>query len=124
MTTASTARLCTSSRGSRIADRLPLLQRHHVRHPRRVVPERVAEQHSGQAEEDREQQDHDRAQMYQELGTDQELSALRTAWLASYAVTGRPEAPLEWHVRFATARQRLTDWVARTGCRPGEHRVT
>jgi hypothetical protein len=53
----------------------------------------------------------------------EELSALRTAWLASYAVTGRPEAPLEWHAHFATARQRLTDWVARTGCRPGEHRA-
>jgi len=52
----------------------------------------------------------------------EELSALRTAWLAAYAGTSRPEAPLEWHHHFAAARQRLTDWVARTGCRPGEHR--
>jgi len=52
----------------------------------------------------------------------EELSALRTAWLAAYAGTARPEAPLEWHNHFAAARQRLADWVARTGCRPGEHR--
>jgi hypothetical protein len=54
----------------------------------------------------------------------EELSALRTAWLASYAVTtARPEAPLAWHAQFADTRHRLVDWVARTGCRPGEHRA-
>jgi hypothetical protein len=53
----------------------------------------------------------------------EELSALRVHWLASYALTARPEAPLEWHAHFAAARQRLADWVARTGCRPGEHRA-
>jgi hypothetical protein len=53
----------------------------------------------------------------------EKLSALRTAWLASYALTGRPEAPLEWHEHFAAARQRLADFVARTGCRPAEHRA-
>lgn len=52
----------------------------------------------------------------------EELSALRTAWIAAYALTGRPEAPLEWHGQFAVARQRLADWASRTGCRPGEHR--
>jgi hypothetical protein len=52
----------------------------------------------------------------------EELSALRTAWLAAYAITGRPEAPLEWHAHFALARHRLADVVTRTGCRPGEHR--
>ena len=53
----------------------------------------------------------------------EELSALRTAWVAAFAITGRPEAPLEWHAAFAAARQRLTDWSSRTGCRPsGEHR--
>jgi hypothetical protein len=52
----------------------------------------------------------------------EELSALRTAWLAAYGITGRPEAPLEWHNQFAGGRQRLSDWAARTGCRPGEHR--
>ncbi|HEX3827248.1 MAG TPA: hypothetical protein VHV82_08255 [Sporichthyaceae bacterium] len=53
----------------------------------------------------------------------EELSALRTAWVAAHCVTGRPEAPLEWHANFDAARQRLTDWASRTGCRPGgEHR--
>ena len=27
----------------------------------------------------------------------EELSALRTAWVAAFCITGRPEAPLEWH---------------------------
>jgi hypothetical protein len=53
----------------------------------------------------------------------EELSALRTAWLAAYAITGRPEAPLDWHAHFASARQRLADWVARTGCRADSHRI-
>lgn len=52
----------------------------------------------------------------------EELSALRTAWTASYCVIARPEAPLEWHQNFEATRQRLTDWASRTGCRPGEHR--
>jgi hypothetical protein len=52
----------------------------------------------------------------------EELSALRTAWVASFCVTARPEAPLEWHQSFDAARHRLGDWASRTGCRPGEHR--
>lgn len=52
----------------------------------------------------------------------EELSALRTAWVAAYCITGRAEAPLEWHQAFESARQRLADWASRTGCRPGEHR--
>jgi len=52
----------------------------------------------------------------------EELSALRTAWLTAYAVTSTGDAPLEWHAYFAAARQRLADWVSRTGCRSGEHR--
>ena len=52
----------------------------------------------------------------------EELSALRTAWLTAYAITARGDAPLDWHSQFAGARQRLTDWVARTGCREREHR--
>jgi hypothetical protein len=54
----------------------------------------------------------------------EELSALHTAWRASYNLTARPEALLQWHEHFSLARQRLTDWVARTGCRPGEHRAS
>lgn len=52
----------------------------------------------------------------------EELSALRTAWIAAFCVTARPEAPLEWHQNFQFGRQRLSDWASRTGCRPGEHR--
>lgn len=52
----------------------------------------------------------------------EELSALRTAWLTAYAVTSSGDAPLEWHAHFAATRQRLADWVSRTGCRKGEHR--
>lgn len=52
----------------------------------------------------------------------EELSALRTAWLTAYAVTSAGDAPLDWHAHFAAARQRLADWVSRTGCRSGEHR--
>lgn len=52
----------------------------------------------------------------------EELSALRTAWATAYAEDSRGDAPLDWHADFAAARQRLADWVARSGCRPGEHR--
>ena len=54
----------------------------------------------------------------------EELSALRTGWLTSYAREAKGDAPLHWHNDFAAARQRLTDWTARTGCRPAEHRQT
>jgi hypothetical protein len=54
----------------------------------------------------------------------EELSALRGAWLTAYALEARGDAPLHWHTDFAAARQRLTEWAARTGCRPGEHRTT
>lgn len=53
----------------------------------------------------------------------EELSALRTSWIAAFCITGRPEAPLEWHNQFEAARNRLADWASRTGCRPGEHRA-
>ena len=52
----------------------------------------------------------------------EELSVLRMAWLTAYAVTSTGDAPLEWHVHFAAARQRLAEWVSRIGCRSGEHR--
>lgn len=52
----------------------------------------------------------------------EELSALRTAWIAAYCITGRPDAALAWHHQFEAARRRLSDWAARTGCRPAEHR--
>lgn len=52
----------------------------------------------------------------------EELSALRTGWVQAYASIAPGTAPLDWHQSFDHARQRLTDWVARTGCRPGGHR--
>lgn len=53
----------------------------------------------------------------------EELAALHLAWEGAYSSTAHADAPLSWHERFAAARARLTDWVARTGCRPGEHRA-
>jgi hypothetical protein len=52
----------------------------------------------------------------------EELSALRLAWDGAYATSARSDAPLTWHDHFHLTRTRLTEWVARTGCRPGEHR--
>ena len=53
----------------------------------------------------------------------EELSALHLAWQAADATLAYADAPLTWHEHFALARTRLTDSVARTGCRPGEHRT-
>ncbi len=52
----------------------------------------------------------------------EELSALHLAWQGSFALTANHDAPLLWHEHFANACQRIADWVARTGCRSGEHR--
>lgn len=52
----------------------------------------------------------------------EELSALRQAWAVAYASLGSADGPLTWHERFAHARARLVDWVARTGCGQ-EHRA-
>lgn len=52
----------------------------------------------------------------------EELSALHGAWRVAYAVTTTATAPLDWHTNFAAARGRLTDWIALSGCRPGQHR--
>lgn len=46
----------------------------------------------------------------------EELSALRTAWLSSYALTAPGGAPLAWHEAFAQSRTRMQDSVARSGC--------
>ena len=59
---------------------------------------------------------------YQHGALVEELSALRTGWQAAHSPTAPGNAPLEWHALFAMARQRLQDWVARSGCRPDEHR--
>jgi hypothetical protein len=54
----------------------------------------------------------------------EELSALRTAWLASYALTGRPEAPtagVACSLRHGTAAARRL--CLAHGCRPAQHRA-
>jgi hypothetical protein len=51
----------------------------------------------------------------------EELSALYTAWQAAYSDLDG-SAPLLWMTHFAAARDRLTESVARTACRAGEHR--
>ena len=52
----------------------------------------------------------------------EELSALHLSWQGSFATTAGHDALLLWHERFAHARTRIADWVARTGCRPDNHR--
>lgn len=51
----------------------------------------------------------------------EELSALRTGWSHAYLADSYGRPALDWHTAFHHARQRLTDWTARTGCRH-EHR--
>ena len=46
----------------------------------------------------------------------EELSALRTAWLAAFAADAQPTQPLRWHEAFDLARRRLQSWTAHTGC--------
>ncbi len=52
----------------------------------------------------------------------EELSALQMAWQHAYNGGARADAPLTWHTQLHTARPRLADAVAMTGCRPGHHR--
>jgi hypothetical protein len=52
----------------------------------------------------------------------EELSALRTAHEAAFDPSGPPNAPSEWHHSLDATRHRMRDLVARTGCRPAEHR--
>ncbi|KGM03401.1 hypothetical protein [Cellulomonas cellasea] len=54
----------------------------------------------------------------------EELAALHLAWEGAFSTTAHADAPLGWHERFHLSRTRLTEWVARTGCRPGEHRTS
>ena len=52
----------------------------------------------------------------------EELSALFGGWCTAFSDASTGSHTLAWHADFATARQRLTDWTARTGCRSNEHR--
>jgi hypothetical protein len=54
-----------------------------------------------------------------------ELSALHHGWTQIYRLPEQGElgsgAAVQWQQQFSAARSRLVDWVARAGCRPGEH---
>lgn len=52
----------------------------------------------------------------------EELSALQLAWQGAFSMGAVPDAPLNWHERFAVARSRIAEWVSRSGCRPDAHR--
>lgn len=52
----------------------------------------------------------------------EELSALATGWTTAFSNTTDGYTPLHWHTDFDLTRRRLTDWNARQGCRPDQHR--
>jgi hypothetical protein len=52
----------------------------------------------------------------------EELSALHGGWCTAFSDASNGAHTLTWHADFAAARQRLTDWTARTGCRSNQHR--
>ncbi len=52
----------------------------------------------------------------------EELAALRTARQGAYAREGPLTGPSDWHQTLAATRHRLSQWIARTGCRVGHHR--
>lgn len=60
---------------------------------------------------------------YRHGGVVEELSALRTGWLAAFAADAPGSAPLDWHTMFATARTRLDETVSQTGCTKEDHRA-
>lgn len=53
-----------------------------------------------------------------------ELSALHTAWLASYDPEASAVAPVAWQRELADAKYRLADWVALAGTGLKENRPT
>jgi hypothetical protein len=59
---------------------------------------------------------------YRHGGMVEELSALRTGWLAAFAPDGRLSAGLDWHHMFDATRSRLNETASRTGCNLGPHR--
>jgi hypothetical protein len=60
---------------------------------------------------------------YHHGGMLEELSALRTGWLAAFAPDAAGSAPLDWHAAFAATRGRLEETVSRSGCTKDDHRV-
>ena len=52
----------------------------------------------------------------------EELAALRTARQGAYGREGPLTGPSDWHQTLAATRYRLSQWIARTGCRFEHHR--
>jgi hypothetical protein len=59
---------------------------------------------------------------YRHGGIVEELSALRTGWLAAYAPDARPSAALHWHHMFDGTRDRLHQTTRFNGCTNDDHR--
>ena len=53
----------------------------------------------------------------------EELSALHTAHQAAFDPAGPATGPADWHQHLANTRARMQTWIARTGCRRGQHRA-
>ncbi|GAA1854517.1 hypothetical protein [Myceligenerans crystallogenes] len=53
-----------------------------------------------------------------------ELSALHTAWLASYDSEASALAPVAWHRELAESLRRLHDWIGQSGTTLAEDRPT
>lgn len=58
---------------------------------------------------------------YRHGGLVEELSALRSGWLAAFAPDAPGSAPLDWHTMFASTRARLEESVSRNGCTKDAH---
>ena len=58
---------------------------------------------------------------YRHGGLVEELSALRTGWLAAFAPDAPGSAPLDWHTMLAATRARLEESVSRSGCTKETH---
>ena len=59
---------------------------------------------------------------YRHGGIVEELSALRTGWLAAYAPDAHLSAALDWHHTFDGTRNRLHETTRGNGCTKDDHR--
>ena len=59
---------------------------------------------------------------YRHGGIVEELSALRTGWLAAYAPDARLSAALDWHHDFEGTRSRLHETTRGNDCTKDDHR--
>jgi hypothetical protein len=59
---------------------------------------------------------------YRHGGIVEEVSALRTGWLAAYAPDAQLSAALDWHHMFDGTRSRLHETTRGNGCTKDDHR--